>query len=101
MPGYLYEHMFPFRPSRAAAALLELADAMLAPQGFATSDCGDESPCADDASRAAAHPHRRAARIDRRRRPAPLRHAQPCIAPVSRTARSSDVPSRTDAPSHS
>jgi hypothetical protein len=99
--GVPCEHMFSFRPSRTAAALLELADAMLAPQGPASSARSDESLGGDDVPGAAAHPHRRAVTIERRRRPAPPRQTQPCIAPVSRTARASDASRRTDAPSRS
>ncbi len=84
--------MFPFRPSRAATALLELAEAMLAPQASA-------DPTEDDASvdhalsvghdRAfplASHPHRRAPAVDRCRRPAPPRPEQTCLTPLTRAA---------------
>ncbi|MGN6187326.1 MAG: hypothetical protein ACTHOE_00360 [Conexibacter sp.] len=74
--------MFPFRPSRAATALLELAEAMLAPDTF-------ERPSDEEAStgEATVHPHRRAAAVDRRRRPAPPRPDQTCLAPITRAAR--------------
>jgi hypothetical protein len=43
--------MFPFRPSRTAAALLELAEAMLAPEAF---DAADGDVCKPRARRHAA-----------------------------------------------
>jgi hypothetical protein len=87
--------MFPFRPSRAAAALLELADAMLAPQAPQQPGHGDDE--ADlGAYRLATHPHRRAAAIERRRRPAPARPLQPCVSAVGRTTRPSDAPRSAD-----
>jgi hypothetical protein len=91
--------MFPFRPSRAAAALLELADALLAPQEAFEAPRGDDDGSV--AARAATHPHRRAPSIERRRRPAPPRPVQPCIAPTPRALRPSDEPRRTDAPTRS
>jgi hypothetical protein len=94
--------MFSFRPNRAAAVLLELADAMLAPPTLLDGGA-DDLRCADDAAFTAAHahPHRRAAVIERRRRPAPPRQAQPCIAPVTRAVRAGDAARRTDASSRS
>lgn len=77
--------MFPFRPSRAATALLELAEAMLAPDAFesAPADAGAEGePSADQH-----HPHRRAPELDLRRRPAPRRPEQACVTPLTRAGR--------------
>jgi len=67
--------MFPFRPSRAVAALLEVAEAMLAPEAFDAAD-GDVS--------AAPHPHRNAPTVDRRRRPSPPRPDHGCLTPLTR-----------------
>ncbi|HEX7290716.1 MAG TPA: hypothetical protein VF250_06250 [Conexibacter sp.] len=83
--------MFPFRPSRAATALLELAEAMLAPKAF-------DRPH-DDPSRARERvdeatprrPHRRGAAIERRRRPAPPQPEQACVAPLTRAGRARET----------
>lgn len=71
--------MFPFRTSSAFKGLLELADAMLAPEQAATHR---------------EHPHRTPLASRRRRRLSPERAAQICISPVSRDAR---TPGRTSA----
>ena len=80
--------MFPFGTSRAAAALLELAEAMLAPAPQAAAE-----PGADAAERHSAaepcprpHPHRRSVAIQRRRRPAEPPRPQPCLTPLTRPA---------------
>jgi hypothetical protein len=87
---YGTEHMFPFRPSRAAAALLELAEAMLAPEAFERSP--DEAVAADERhAETARHPHRRTAAIERRRRPAPQQPEQACVAPLTRAGRAREA----------
>jgi hypothetical protein len=85
--------MFPFRPSRAATALLEVAEAMLAPDAIEPTRDGDP---ADRAARErdttpATHPHRRSAAIDRSRRPAPPQPAQRCLTPLTRAARAREA----------
>jgi hypothetical protein len=85
--------MFPFRPSRAATALLELAEAMLAPDAFeAASNHGAPADVATTSQPApdAPHPHRRRPAVDRRRRPAPPKHEQACLTPLTRAARDRD-----------
>jgi hypothetical protein len=91
-PGYRPEHMFPLRPSRAAAALLELADALLAPVPAtdppaappATLEREPWSPASELA--AGAHPHRRALTTRRQRRLAPTKQPQPCLTPLTAAA---------------
>jgi len=80
--------MFPFRPSRAATALLELAEAMLAPDAF---EASAEAVDAEDRQVDAPHPHRRAPAIERRRRPAPPKPEQARLAPLARAARARDA----------
>jgi hypothetical protein len=107
--------MFPFPSARqVSTALLELADAMLRPlptaepleretRTPATPSAGTDR--AADASAATpaferdgdtarfAHPHRRPARIVRRRRPGALSHtAQHCISPLPRRATTPPAP---------
>lgn len=82
--------MFPFRPSRAATALLELAEAMLAPEAFAQ-PAGKDAPLAREDTADATHPHRRAATIERRRRLAPPQPQQACVAPLTRAGRVRDA----------
>jgi hypothetical protein len=77
--GYLHEHMFPFRPSAAATALLELADAVLAPaQQIEAAVPLASTPCRP------AHPHQRTVSRRLRRRPASAAPAQPCLTPLAR-----------------
>jgi len=79
--------MFPFRPSRAATALLELAEAMLAPDAF--EHVPEEASQADaQAAAAPRHPHRRTPAIERHRRPAPPKPEQACLTPLTRAGRS-------------
>jgi hypothetical protein len=89
-PGYGYEHMFPFRPSRAAAALLELAEAMLAPDAFEarSGETAESDPREADTS---GHPHRRNAAIERRRRPEPPKPQQACLTPLTRAGRAREA----------
>lgn len=91
--------MFPFRPSHAAAALLELADAMLAPLPPSTAHSGapDGQDATGAAPCAASHPHRQAVAIERRRRPATPVRPQLCLMPLTRAARTgvSSTPFRT------
>lgn len=78
--------MFPFRTPRALSALLEVADAMLAPaesREGATGDVTRPVPARRE-SAAHAHPHRQPLASRRLRRPAPPRPLQPCISPVAR-----------------
>jgi hypothetical protein len=100
--GYLHEHMFPSRSHRALQALLEVADAMLAPTpssgaGTVASRTSAEPVAADAPAErrppaerrtghpAAAHPHphRRPLHSRRSRRPAPPAARQPCLSPVA------------------
>ncbi len=91
-PQYLHEHMFPFRPSRTAATLLELADALLAPSEPATRS-GDRAVATGEQARCSPpHPHRRTVSRKARRRPAPQTRPQPCLTPLSHSARRSDAP---------
>jgi len=93
--------MFPFRPSRAAQALLELADAMLAPQPADPAvDDVTGSTCSAPSACAAPHPHRRPVAIDRRRRPGSPSRPQPCLAPLTRAAheRAASRPAGTAGP---
>jgi hypothetical protein len=84
--------MFPFRPSRAATALLELAEAMLAPEAFDQPAGGDASTAHTHSDEGATyHPHRRGAAIERRRRPAPPTPEQSCLAPLTRAARAREA----------
>jgi hypothetical protein len=89
--------MFPPRPSRVATALLELAEAMLAPEASerpaedALLAGLDRSGDAGRTSRTHAHPHRRTATVDRSRRPTPPRPEQACLAPVTRAARAREA----------
>jgi len=97
--------MFPFRPSRTAAALLELAEAMLAPEAFEPVSAdeldhavlrngeiatGEAAQTAERSRPATRHPHRRAAAIDRRRRPSPQQPELTCLTPVARALRARD-----------
>lgn len=79
-PGYRYEHMFPFRPSSAVTALLELADALLAPADPTTAL--DDAVMSTPSACGAPHPHRRPLARTTRRRPAPLAQPQPCLTPL-------------------
>jgi hypothetical protein len=78
--------MFPFSPSRTAAALLELADAMLAPNAFEPAIPASDLRT-DSKHHSAPHPHRRAATLERHRRPAPPTPEQACLTPLTRAAR--------------
>jgi hypothetical protein len=78
--------MFPFRPSRAATALLELAEAMLAPDAFEHTPA-EASPVEARTSEAQRHPHRRPPAVERRRRPAPPTPEQACLTPLTRAGR--------------
>jgi hypothetical protein len=82
--------MFPFRPLRAATALLELAEAMLAPDAFGP-ERKDDRPAGHDGLDAMRHPHRRGAAIDRRRRPAPPQPEQSCVMPLTRAAQARET----------
>lgn len=87
--GYLHEHMFPFRSSRAANALLELAEALLAPLPLSSEPADEADRQTDTSSEPCAipHPHRRTVAIERRRRPAAPVRLQPCVTPLTRAAR--------------
>jgi hypothetical protein len=82
--------MFPSRPSRAATALLELAEAILAPETFERplADAPEPATPPDREPRA---PHRRQAAIERQRRPAPPKREQTCVAPLTRAAHARDA----------
>jgi hypothetical protein len=84
-PGYLHEHMFPFRPSNVAAGLLEIADALLTP--MAPSSCADGAGAGAAPSCRPPHPHRRPLARRTRRRPAPLAQPQPCLTPLGGPSR--------------
>ncbi|HEU4702285.1 MAG TPA: hypothetical protein VFS37_07355 [Conexibacter sp.] len=79
--------MFPFRPSRAAVALLELAEAMLAPEPYEQPTGEDPSATGEHGADGSQHPHRRGATIERRRRPGPSQPEQTCLAPLTRAGR--------------
>ena len=94
--GYLPEHMFSSRaPKLLGAALMDLAEAMLRPVDDASPRELEPRPADDlwladvpfDFGRPSDHPHRRPARIERRRRQGELqaRPAQRCTAPVQPT----------------
>jgi hypothetical protein len=82
--------MFPFRTSRVATALLEVAEAMLAPDAFERPP-GDDHSADDHAAKAQRHPHRRSAVIEHRRRLAPPKPEQACAAPFTRAARARET----------
>ena len=90
-PGYLHEHMFPFRPSNVAAGLLEIADALLAPSP--PGSCADGGAELAATARSLAHPHRRPlVPSARRRRPATPAPLQPCLTPLARPAGRAQTP---------
>jgi hypothetical protein len=99
---YLYEHMFPSRASRAFTALLEVADAILAPlpldldaadvgegAGMAAPRCianadgvTEAATGAEAAHESPRHPHARRATVSHVRRPAPAPATSPCLSPL-------------------
>jgi hypothetical protein len=91
--------MFPFRPSRAATALLELAEAVLAPDAFehAVDEGVETVGAADREPRMPPHLRRSVAPADRRRRPAPPRVEGACLTPLTRAGRARDASRRTAA----
>jgi hypothetical protein len=82
--------MFPFRPSRAAVALLELAEAMLAPDAFERLP-GETVQVDGHEADGPRHPHRRSPAIERHRRPAPPKPDQACLTPLTRAGRARDA----------
>ncbi|HZV73533.1 MAG TPA: hypothetical protein VFF79_07440 [Conexibacter sp.] len=78
--------MFPFRPSTAVTALLDAAEAMLAPEPTAgapeTLQQGRSGCAGTHANRP--HPHRRPLVRNTSRRPGPPAAVQLCLSPVAR-----------------
>lgn len=69
--------MFPSRASRAFTALLEVADALLAP---APDECREPHAYSDAAAETSnQHPHARRAAVSYARRPAPEPPASTCL----------------------
>jgi hypothetical protein len=111
---YLPEHMFPRATAKrirsaladAAETMLEVADAMLAPEpAFGASDGESTAPYAGASVapvlQPAPHPHRQPLRSDRPRRPGrTLARDQHCISPVTRSTPPHTVPAAAPAPSH-
>jgi len=91
--------MFPSFLTRAAAAALDVADAMLAPWPGGDAHAHGAAPEAQGAM--APHPHRRPLRQSQlagARRPGALpRGAQPCTTPLARPGTTHPSPSRATA----
>jgi hypothetical protein len=80
--------MFPLRPSTAFTALLDVAEAMLAPEptdGAPHALPEGWTACAG-AHATRPHPHRRPLARRTSRRPGPPAAVQPCLSPVERAA---------------